>query len=132
VVEGVAELSNDQLIALGAKLETELALVRREFGSIVEEVARRQPALIKPGAKLGINAGVAVGGLALAPFTLSLSLALTVIGIGMTVWDGVEYGRDAAGFLQLRLRARRCRIRAAEIEAELRDIIALLNQRLAS
>ncbi len=126
-------LTDDQLIDLGAALETELAVLRAAHAAMTTSAANAAgSALLKPGIKLGINSVVAFAGFVLAPVTLNLSLFFTVIGSGMTVWDGVDFGRDAGHLLGLRLQSRRRRRRTDEIAAQLRDIATILTRRVSA
>jgi hypothetical protein len=126
-----AGLSNDQLVDLGATLEIERAQIRLSLNLII---AASNPGtgkpLLKPGIKLGINSALIIAGLSLAPVTLNISLALTVIGAAMTSWDGVDFINDARTSTSQRRKVARLRRRAAEVEDTLLEIDALLSKRL--
>jgi hypothetical protein len=127
--DNLTDLNNDELIDLGAQLERAISEIQSELLKLADAPEARIR-LVKPGVKLGINAGVGVAGLALAPLSFGLSLGVAVIGIGMTLWDGIEFGRDVTQLIQMRRHIRRLRGQVLEAERQLRDIEALLTQRL--
>lgn len=123
-------LTDEDLVELGALLETEQATVKAELATLRGIVPAARAKLAIPGLKFGINLSLGAAGFLLAPLNFGLSMLLTIAGSGMTVWDGIEIGRDAAAFIRMELRIRRLTDRSAEIEAQLFDIDALLTQRL--
>lgn len=120
-------LTSDQLIDLGADLETELEELNAELLADVGKA--KTEALLKPGVKLGINTAVCATGLALAPFSIDLSFSLTTIGAAMTIWDAVDFTRMASLTLRSRLRNKRLRQRVIALRAQLRDIEATITSR---
>jgi hypothetical protein len=125
----LAELSDQSLIDLAAQLAAELGGIEAErlrLEALMKDDRRR---LLKPGAKLSLNAVCAVVGIALAPATLGLSLGVTVVSAAVTAWDGIDYGRDAAKVIGVRLQARNLRDQAKEIDAQLAEIASLLATR---
>lgn len=126
--ENFASLSDDQLVERGAALETERAEIHAELTRLRQGDSAAR--LLKPGVKLGINGALSVAGLALAPLTLNLSLGLTIIGMGMSVWDGLGFVKEAAEPFRAGYQARRLRRRGRDIDAALQEIEAILTARL--
>lgn len=123
-------LSNDALIDLGARLESELAQAKSQLDAELSQLVPDQKLLIKPAVKLAMNAALAIAGVTLASLTLNLSLVLTVVGCGVTIWDAHDFSTDAGHVRAARRRIRHIRSLAGDIVQELDEIERLLSQRL--
>jgi len=117
------------LLDLGAQLETELDQAEARLAAIRTALTQRRRQLLKPGAKLAINAGAALAGIALSPITFGWSLIATGVGICVTLWHAVEYGIEARTALALHKEARQLRVDVRLIRMQLEEIGALLELR---
>jgi hypothetical protein len=122
-------MSDDALVERGAAFENRRA-------EIEAELARLQPALMaaaerqkKSALKLGINTGLGIAGIALAPPTFGLSLLVTVGSSVMVVWDAIDMGADYFASRPNRQRLRELRREVSEIADELAAIDLALNTR---
>jgi hypothetical protein len=124
------QLTDDELLAEGARLERELSKVGTELDEAIRAIVEEQRAIRKATVKLGINTAIAAGGIIAAPVTLGISLVLTIGGFTMILWDGVDHVRDRTRHHANRMRLRHLRTTAEAIEDDLAAIVAALEHRV--
>lgn len=123
------DLGDQTLVDLAASLAAELREAERRcdlLGKLIQDGARR---LRKPGAKLSLNAACAIFGFAMAPWTLGLSLGVSAVGAAVTVWDGIDFARDAARIISRRTQLRELRDQVKELNAQLNEVETILMHR---
>ncbi len=102
-------------------LAKELARLDDEQSSIIEEVERLTPRLRAAGIKLAINGVVGLAGLFAAAVSLDVGSLLTLISVGMMVWDAFEYAGDVSKWHDLNARSR-------HLDREIDGILLMLRQ----
>jgi hypothetical protein len=121
--------SDDALIEHGAVLENQLAAIKSELEHLAMGIEHERRQLRKSAVKLGFNAVIGSVGIAATPVTFGLSLCLTVAGIVMITWDGMDYAREHARLVPNRRRVRQLSTAADAIADELAAIHATLEAR---
>ncbi len=123
------DIDDDTLLDRGAELENLLATIKAELARLVNEIDQERRKLRKSAIKLGFNAIIGSVGIAATPVTFGISLILTLAGIVMITWDGVDYARDHTRHAPNRRRLRQLRIAAEDVEDELAAISEVLDAR---
>jgi hypothetical protein len=123
------DLDDDVLVERGATLENQLAAISLELDHLAIGIEQERRKLRKSAVKLGFNAIIGSVGIAATPVTFGLSLCLTVAGIVMITWDGMDYAREHARHVPNRRRVRQLGTAADEIADELAAIHATLEAR---
>jgi hypothetical protein len=118
----VSDLSESSLVDLAAQLAVDLRHIEAEVHQLEQLMVGDRGRLLKPGTKLTLNAACAIVGIALAPVTLGLSLGATLVSAAVTAWDGIDYARDVAKAIDVRLQARKLRTQVREIDRQLAEI----------
>jgi hypothetical protein len=122
-------LSDEELLTLGAAVETRLADIQALARSLEADYLRRRQSLLKPGIKVALGLPTALAGIALTPITLGWSLLLTVVGTGVAISDGVDFARDAADMLRLRRTVIEATMQAKRDTEALREVTRELERR---
>jgi hypothetical protein len=122
-------LDDDDLLGIGAELESRLLAIQTELESLEPDVLAERRRIRKSGIKLGINALLGLAGVGIAPVTFGWSLILTFGCTGMVVWDGIDYVNDYVGHGPERRRLRELRLAAKDLADELGTIHAVLETR---
>ncbi len=65
----------------------------------------------------------------MAPWTLGLSLGVSAVGAAVTVWDGIDFARDAARIISRRTQLRELRDQVKELNAQLNEVETILMHR---
>jgi len=125
----LADLTDDQLIEIGAALELRHAALSVDVAAASAGISQERRKLRIAGGKLGINAMLAAAGIAAAPLTFGVSLLLSVGSIGMLVWDGVEFAHLYATHRTKRLACRSARVDSAAVESELALLVTEIERR---
>jgi hypothetical protein len=115
-------LSDDELLDLGAQLESQLPALKAEVARLKSLLESERPKLRKSALKLGINTTLTVGGVATTPFTMGLSLILAAGSGAMATWDGLDYARERAAVKELEERSEQVRD-AADSTADALDAV---------
>lgn len=117
------------LLERGAELEDELLQRGERLKSLEDFIKSNNPNIKKAGLKLGLAGAAGLGGLAAAPFTGGLSIAVTMVSMGLLLWDAVEYTGELRDFLPQYRMARRLRAETEVLMDELRMIGRELDRR---
>lgn len=117
------------LLERGAELEDELLQRGERLKSLEDFIKSNNPNIKKAGLKLGLAGAAGLGGLAAAPFTGGLSIAVTMVSMGLLLWDAAEYTGELRDFLPQYRMARRLRAETEVLTDELRMIGRELDRR---
>lgn len=97
--------------------------LRQDHATIASVVAVQRSGFRRSAVKLGINAGLAAGGVLASPVTLGFSLMLTIVGVAMLAWDTTDLVRERKRMSIDLATLRRIQSEAREIEDLQRQLL---------